>query len=163
MEGTKIAYPFIAFEDRLEVDLGGQKVELIYVAPSHSSGSILVYLPVEKVLFAGDVLFTGFHPFMGDGDIDGWVRTLDYIESLDVEKIVPGHGPVSGKKDVADMRSYLLAFDKKARELAAGSEDIEYIVEEIKKSLPERTMGEGLIRANIQMKYLRGKTQGEGQ
>jgi cyclase len=64
MAGTAIAYPDITFTDRLQLHLGDLAVELIHVAPSHSKGSILVYLPAEKVVFAGDVLFTGFHPYM---------------------------------------------------------------------------------------------------
>jgi glyoxylase-like metal-dependent hydrolase (beta-lactamase superfamily II) len=155
--GTRIAYPTLTFERRMAIDLGGLKAELIFVAPSHTAGSVLVYLPEEKTLFAGDVLFTDFHPFMGEGDIDGWLKTLGYIETLDVERIIPGHGPVSGKEDVAAMKDYLAAFDKKAGALAEKSDDLEYIVAEVKKAVPQKAMGEWLIKANIQMKYMKKK------
>ena len=92
---------------------------------------------------------------MADGDIEGWIKRLDYIMSLDVEAIVPGHGPVSGKKDIKDMKDYLIAFDKKARKLCAKSNDVEYITTEIKKVLPLRAQGDGLITMNIQMKYMK--------
>jgi len=130
---------------------------LIYAGHSHTDGSILVYLPGKKILFAGDILFTDYHPFMADGDIENWTKALDYIMSLDVETIIPGHGPASGKKDIKDMKDYLIAFDKKAKELAAESNDIEYITSEIKKALPVREQGDNLIPANIQMKYLKEK------
>lgn len=71
MAGTEIAYPEITFADRLRLELGDVGVELIYIAPSHSKGSILVSLPQEKVVFSGDILFTDFHPYMWDGDIAG--------------------------------------------------------------------------------------------
>jgi cyclase len=157
MEGTEIAYPTITFTDRMSIDLGDETVELIYVAPSHTTGNILVRIPDKKVLFTGDILFTDFHPYMADGDIPGWIRNLDYIESLDVDRIVPGHGPLSDKKDVADMKSYLIAFDTKARELAARTNDVKAIAAELKKSLPARAQGEWMIPVNIQMKYLKGK------
>ncbi|HEX8949670.1 MAG TPA: MBL fold metallo-hydrolase, partial [Dissulfurispiraceae bacterium] len=128
MKGTEVLYPSLTFGDRMTIDLGDRKVELIYPGPSHTSGSILVYVPDKKVLFAGDVLFTGYHPFIGDGDIEGWIKALDYILTLDVEKIVPGHGPVSTKKDIQDMKDYLIAFDRKAKELCAQSNDLDYIV-----------------------------------
>lgn len=163
MEGTEPACPPLTFADRVRIDLGGVQAELIYIGHSHTAGSVLVYLPGEKVLFAGDALFTGYHPFMGEGDMEGWVRALEFIEALDVEKIIPGHGPISGKKDVEEMKTYLLAFDKKARELAAGSDDIDHIVAEITNSVPPRALGHGLIRANIQMKYLKGKAREEAQ
>jgi len=157
MQGTEISLPSLTFEKAMEIDLGNQNMELIYAGPAHTDGSIMVYLPKEKVLFTGDILFTDYHPFMADGDIEGWAKVLDYIISLDVETIIPGHGPVSNKKDIKDMKDYIIAFDKKAKELAAKSDDVEYITSEIKKALPARSLGDNLIPANIQMKYLKGK------
>ncbi len=158
MKGTKIAYPALTFNDRMEIDLGDQKLELIYIMPSHTDGSIMAYLPDKKILFAGDILFTNYHPFIGDGNIEEWVKALDYIMTMDVEKIIPGHGPISNKKDIEDMKNYLIIFDKKAKELSAKSSDVEYIVSEIKKVLPPRTELESLIQSNIQMKYLKKET-----
>ena len=155
VKGTKIAYPVLTFNERMEIDLGDRKIELIYFRQSHTDGSIMVYLPDKKILFAGDILFTGYHPFMGEGDIEGWLKTLDYIMTMDVEKIIPGHGPVSTKKDIEDMKDYLIAFDKKAKELAAKSDNAEFIASEIRKFLPSRPEGAGLILWNIQMKYLK--------
>ncbi len=155
MKGTKIAYPVLTFNDRMEIDLGNQKIELIYIGPSHTDGSIMVYLPDKKILFAGDILFTNYHPFIADGNIEEWIKALDYIMTMDVEKIIPGHGPVSNKQDIADMKNYLIAFDKKAKELSAESNDVEYITSEIKKVLPLRAEGDWLIKGNIQMEYLK--------
>jgi len=158
LEGTTIALPKITFTDKMEIDLGDQTVTLIYTEPSHSDGSIMVYLSDKKILFAGDVLFTDYHPNVADGNISGWVRTLDYIMALDVDTIIPGHGPLSGKKDISDMKAYLLIFDKKARELSAESRDVDHIVSEIKKYLPERRELEMLIKGNIQRKYLKKRS-----
>ncbi len=157
MRGTGIALPALTFSDRMTVYLGNEKVELIYIAPSHTKGSVLVYLPERKILFTGDILFTDFHPYLGEGDLEGWIRNLDYILSLDVKTIIPGHGPLSGKKDVEQMKEYLVAFDKKARELAAVSNDPDYIASELKKSLPARSRGDFLIPSNVREKYLRVK------
>lgn len=157
MRGTEIALPELTFTDRMSVFLGDQKVELIHIAPSHTEGSLLVYLPESKILFTGDILFTDFHPYLAEGNLEGWIRNLDYILSLDVKTIIPGHGPVSGKKDVEQMKEYLVAFDKKARELAARSDDVDYIAAELKKALPARSQGEFLIPSNVLEKYLQVK------
>jgi len=154
LKGTKLAYPTLTFGDRVTLYLGNNKVEILNLGPSHTTGSVLVYVPQEKVLFTGDLLFTDFHPFLGEANIEGWVKVLDYILALEVDKIIPGHGPVSSKKDVADMKSYLLVFDQKAKELTAKSNDLNFIVAEMKKSLPSRPQLDGLIARNIQMKYL---------
>jgi cyclase len=157
MRGTAIALPSLTFTERMTIDLGGEIVELIYLAPSHTEGSIMVYLPARKILFAGDILFTDFHPYMGEGNLTGWIKNLDYILSLDVEAIIPGHGPISAKKDVELMKKYLMAFDQKARELAAKSGDAEQIAAELKKVLPTRSQGDFLIQSNVHEKYLPAK------
>ncbi len=152
--GTTIAAPTITFTDRLAIDLGGQQVELIYIAPSHSAGSILVYLPAKKILFTGDILFTGYHAFAGEGDIDAWQRVLDCILAMDVDVIVPGHGPLSTKQDIAAMKEYLAILDAKAKELCAASSDVNHIVAELLKALPPRAEGAHLLQGNIIYKYL---------
>jgi glyoxylase-like metal-dependent hydrolase (beta-lactamase superfamily II) len=155
MEGTAIALPFLTFRDKMELELGNQKIELIYPGPSHSDDSILVYLPDQKILFTGDILFTNYHPFLAEGNLEGWGKVLDRIMAMDVNKIIPGHGPLSGKEDLQKMKEYLVAFDSKAKELSAKMNDPEKIFSELKKALPPRNEGEGLIMANIQMRYLK--------
>ncbi|MDX1775832.1 MAG: hypothetical protein R3297_04570, partial [Desulfobulbales bacterium] len=76
---------------------------------------------------------------------------------LGADKIIPGHGPLSTNKDLEDMKSYVAAFDGKARKLAAASSDVEHIAAELQKAMPVRTRGEGLIKANIQGRYLSKK------
>ncbi|WP_298431611.1 MBL fold metallo-hydrolase [Geobacter sp.] len=154
MAGTEIVYPALTFTDRVTIDLGGETVELIRVAPSHTEGSVIVYLPAKKLLFAGDILFTDFHPYLADGDIAGWTRTLDALMAMDVERIIPGHGPLSTKKDLREMKEYLLLFDAKARELTVGSQDADAVVAELKKVLPKRSLAEWMIPFNLKSRYL---------
>jgi cyclase len=154
MEGTKIAIPSLTFRDRMGIDLGDQKIELIYAGPSHSDDSIIIYLPDKKVLFAGDILFTEYHPFIADGNLEGWGKVLDNIMVMDITKIIPGHGPISAQHDIRKMKEYLTIFDRMAKELSAKYKEPEKIFSEIKKALPERAQGEMLIMANNQMKYL---------
>ena len=154
MVGTEIVLPSLTFSDKMTIDLGGETVELIRVAPSHTEGSVIVYLPAKKLLFSGDILFTDFHPYLADGDIPGWTRTLDALLAMDVERIIPGHGPLSTKKDLREMKEYLLLFDAKARELAAGSQDADAISAELKKALPKRSLAEWMIGFNVKSRYL---------
>jgi cyclase len=154
MAGTTLAYPSLTFAERLQIDLGGISLNLIYSGPSHSPGGILVQVPAERVVFAGDILFTGFHPYMGEGDINGWLRNLDVLEKIGAERIIPGHGPLSTVSDVKEMAAYLALYDAKARELAKAGATPETAEAELKKVLPARAQGEWLIRASYQEKYL---------
>lgn len=155
MSGTTIATPTLTFSVAMEIDLGDKKIELLHAGPSHTKGSSIVYIPDSKILFAGDVLFTNYHPNMRDGDIQGWIKVLDRLLSMDVEGIVPGHGPLSTKKDVQDMKEYLMTFDAKAKELAAKSNDPDYIAAEVKKAVPNRKYFDIFIASNIKGLYLK--------
>lgn len=155
MQGTVPVYPSLTYRERMEIDMGDRKIILLHARHSHTDGDTLVYLPDSKVLFAGDLLFTDYHPFLGEGNIEEWAGALDTIMAMDIEKIIPGHGPLSGKKDLKDMKEYILAFDQKAKELVSRSNDLKEIVSEIQEELPRRSRGAWLIGPNIQMKYLK--------
>lgn len=92
-----------------ELVVGGTSFQIKPMGPSHTPEDLAVFLPHEKVLFAGDLVFRNRLPFVGQADSGHWVRALDDLLALDATVVVPGHGPVS--KDVlADMqltRAYL--------------------------------------------------------
>ena len=86
---------------------GDREVRLLTPSPAHTAGDIMVYLPKEKILFAGDVAFFYVTPADFNGYVSTWLKTIDEILSMDVETIVPGHGPIGGKRELADMAGYL--------------------------------------------------------
>jgi cyclase len=94
-------------DDRLDLDVGGIAVELLYVGPAHTSGDVIVHLPDERVVFTGDVLFRRCTPIGWDGTYDQWLAALDRIVALAPETIVPGHGPICGVEGPKEMRAYL--------------------------------------------------------
>ena len=155
MEGTTVAYPEIAYGDRMTLDLGGLDVELIHALPSHTGGDTIVFVPADRAAFTGDVLFTGYHPFMGEGDVGEWVKELDELKAMAADKFIPGHGPLSSVKDIEDMRQYIKTFDRLAKEIAAsgGGLSDEEIVQKLADSLPARKEGRWLILPSYKMKY----------
>jgi cyclase len=155
MAGTEIALPRLTYDSKMTIDLGDQIVELIHLGAGHTNGDTMVYLRDKKILFTGDVLFTNYHPFLAGGDLDSWPKVLDGILSMDVVKIIPGHGPVSTKKDVQDMKAYLAVFDAKAKELCATLKDMKAVYAELMKVIPVRESGEWIVGANLQMRYLK--------
>jgi glyoxylase-like metal-dependent hydrolase (beta-lactamase superfamily II) len=83
--------------------LGGVEVLLQPAGPAHTPEDLAVYLPAQRVLFAGDLVFRGRLPFVGTADSRRWIDALDRLLALDTEVIVPGHGPAS-REAVADLR-----------------------------------------------------------
>ena len=104
--GITLTRPTRTFSGRLELDVGGRNVELIEVGPAHTHGDLVVHVPDARVVFAADVAFIGSTPVMWAGPLDGWLRALDTIESLEPEVVVPGHGPVTDLAGLADLRDY---------------------------------------------------------
>lgn len=154
MAGTVISLPTLTFTDRISINLGGEEIQLIHNAPSHTTGSLMVYLPAKKIIFTGDILFTDFHPFLADGDFSGWAKNLESLLAMDIKQIVPGHGPLSSKKDVLDMKEYLELFDHKARELASGTQDADAIAARLLEILPKRSMAPWMVALNVKSRYL---------
>ncbi len=105
--GINLALPTTVFDERHVLDLDGMEVQLIYVGPCHQVGDTIVYLPKERVLFAGDVIFRECTPMGWNGSYEKWLKILDLIIALDPEVIVPGHGPVCGLEGAMEMKAYL--------------------------------------------------------
>ena len=154
-EGTRAAAADLAFTQDLEIDLGGLTAIVQYPGqPTHSPGNSIVRVPSEGVVFTGDILFTNFHPYLGEGDLAGWDKALDMIAALDEKTIIPGHGPVSGAADIAALKAYLPFFDANARELQATMDDPAAIVAEMLKRLPQLEGGDFIVGMNIQTRYM---------
>ncbi|HZP79490.1 MAG TPA: MBL fold metallo-hydrolase [Pseudolabrys sp.] len=84
-------------------------VHLTYWGPAHCDGDLIVHLPERKIAFLGDLLFVGRFPWLGDCDLDGWIATLDRLLGMDLETVVPGHGPVSTLREIRDFWHLLAA------------------------------------------------------
>ena len=105
--GIELRKPTRLMEDRLDLDLGGIAVELLYVGPAHTAGDVIVHLPEQRVVFTGDVLFRRCTPIGWDGTYDQWIAALDQIVALAPDVVVPGHGPICGIDGPKEMRAYL--------------------------------------------------------
>jgi cyclase len=158
LEGTTLQGPTITFTDSMKIDLGGVIVELRYPGASHTNDSITAYVPQDKVMFVGDILFTHYHPFLAEGDLPHWQQVLSELTQTPATKIVPGHGPVSNKADVELMKTYLNEFDSQAKTLCSGksANEAPAIAQELIKRLPqqERTELPRLVEFNLRLKYL---------
>jgi cyclase len=86
---------------------GDLEVQLLPNAPAHTWGDVMVYLPQRRLLFAGDIAFYYVTPPAHNGHVTKWIEAIDRIMKMDVDVIVPGHGPIGSKSELADTRAYL--------------------------------------------------------
>lgn len=107
---TELISPDDLLEKTVEFVIGGLSFQLRAVGPAHTPEDFALYLPREKVLFSGDLVFRNRVPFVGDADSRRWVSALDDLLSLEIEVIVPGHGPASREpaRDMRLTRDYLM-------------------------------------------------------
>jgi glyoxylase-like metal-dependent hydrolase (beta-lactamase superfamily II) len=113
--------PKETFEGTMSLKVADKEVRLIEVGPAHTQGDTLVHIPADRVIFTGDILFIGGHPIIWAGPTRNWIRACDLILSLDVETIVPGHGPITDKQGVAEIKGYFeYIFDEARKRYEAG-------------------------------------------
>ena len=104
------------FSGEMRLTVGGREIQLIEVGPAHTLGDLMVFVPDANVLFAADILFIGSTPVIWAGPIENWFKALDKIDSLEAETIVPGHGPITNKDGVAQVRAYWKFVDEHTRQ-----------------------------------------------
>ena len=105
--GIKMPPATETFERSLDLKVGSKTVNLIDVGPAHTASDVLAFVPDDKVVYTGDILFVGGHPAIWAGPVKNWIKACDLILNSDVETVVPGHGPISGKPQVREFREYL--------------------------------------------------------
>lgn len=113
--GIELTPPTTTFADELTVMCGDKTVNLYNVGPAHTRGDVLAYVPGEKVIFTGDIIFNEGHPVIWDGPIANWQKACDRILALDVDVVVPGHGPVTDKAYVRKFKGYLDYIEAESR------------------------------------------------
>lgn len=120
---TEIVAPSLLVSDELLLRRGEQEIRILHL-PGHTEGDLVVLLPREKVVITGDLLDA--IPFAGDGDLTRWIASLDALERLEFDTVVPGHGePLHGKEHLRLVRDFLRSIRDQVALLAAAGATLE--------------------------------------
>ena len=124
MDAVRIIPPTLLVDGTVKLDLGSRILTLRAWPTAHSDNDLSVFDEQTKTLFAGDLVFLSHIPVL-DGSIRGWLGVIDELGTLPAERVVPGHGPVSGWPGaLADQRRYLETLASDVRKLVARGEPI---------------------------------------
>ena len=106
---TKLMGADVWIDQSYTLTVGGIEFKIGRVGPAHAPEDLIIYAPSEKVLFAGDLVFRGRIPFVGNADSRGWLHALDEIQALNPSIVIPGHGAYSSNpaEDILFTREYL--------------------------------------------------------
>jgi cyclase len=137
LDEVKITLPNMVFEKRMEVYAGEYHLQLIH-RRGHTNGDLFIILPTLKAVITGDLVFNGQFPYMGDGYVSEWIDALDYIENLDIEMVIPGHGDVGGKPIIIAMKHYLLNLRSMVRQQIEDGASLKQTQEALRPILQEK-------------------------
>lgn len=121
---TELVVPDHWIDGPGELVVGGTRLLLRPVGPAHTPEDLVIALPAEGVVFAGDMMFRGRVPFVGQADSRQWIAALDTILAMDPKVVVPGHGALStsAREDLQLTRDYLAYLREK---MGAAARDME--------------------------------------
>lgn len=105
-----IVAPDVWIDGDTSFRMGGLTFRVVHAGAAHAPEDLMLYVEEDRLLFAGDLLFAGRVPFVGNADSRGWLAALDRMVALAPAVVVPGHGPASTNvaRDLALTRDYLV-------------------------------------------------------
>jgi len=147
---SKLKPPTLLYNTEMIFDDGKHRVELLHFGVAHTHGDGFAWLPKEKILFTGDACVNGAYNYVGDGDTEQWIKTLEAAKKLGAKVICPGHGPFGSSAVLDDQQSYFKALRSEVQKYARKKPDeVKAAVEKIKAELQKneriaRYIGGGL-------------------
>src|SRR5438552_13863430 len=159
--------PTHTFEDQILLDVGGRRVELRFLGRGHTSGDLVVWLPEERILFAGDLVEAQAAPYMGDAHIADWSGpTLDAVRDLRADQLVGGRGPVvrgaAVDQAIEDTRAFLQTTLRGTREVMRAGGALKEAFELVHAQLAPRFAGYPIFDHTMPFNVQRAWDEREG-
>ena len=135
---SKLKPPTLLYDKDMIFDDGKHRVELLHFGVAHTHGDGFAWLPKEKILFTGDAAVNGAYNYVGDGNIEQWIKTLEEAKKLKPKVVCPGHGPMGGPEILEDQQSFFIALRSEVKKLAdvrKSADEVKAAVDTIKETL----------------------------
>jgi cyclase len=156
LPGTKPLAAKVTYPEGSRTETLVHGVRLVFWVPkgSHTAGDLLVHLPDDRVLVAGDVLVNRVVPTLQDAFVKNWIRTLEEMQALGVAHFVPGHGDLMTRGDVAALRDAMLRFYAGVKEGFRNGQGEERIRKTLDLSMWQKLERSHVIGRNVNRAYL---------
>ncbi len=138
VNGSKLKPPSVLFPREMIFDDGKHRVELRHFGVAHTHGDAFAWLPKEKILFTGDACVNGPYNFVGDGNVEKWVATIEEAKKLGAKIICPGHGARGAETVLNDQQKYFRSLREEVGKLLKakkGPEQIRDSAEQVKAAI----------------------------
>lgn len=149
-----VALPVITYSHSATLHLNGEAAKLMHVDPAHTDGDTFVHWPAANIIHTGDFFVSGRFPFIdleSGGSLAGTIKAAETILALcnDATRIIPGHGPLSGKAELAAYRDMLIDAQKRAAAAKAAGKTVEQWVAEKPFADLDATLGQDFIKTDV--------------
>lgn len=154
-EKTTQVFPTLFVDDEKVLNINGKKVYIRSVNnKAHTNSDLYVYIPSEKIVFVGDLVFNQRLPSLRDGDINGWIDALEMIKKMNVKYIIGGHGEKIDKHAVDYTYDYLTTLREEVKRRLDDGEDIADVVNEVKmQEYKSDPFYDSIHRQNVETAY----------
>ena len=150
---NELVLPNRTFQGELTLKVGEKRVELIELGPAHTRGDAVVWVPEDRTLFAGDILFKNAHPVIWEGPVCNWIAACERLLELDIETVVPGHGPLTDKTGLREMSHYLQVLTREAKRRYEAGLSVEDAAVEIQVDEFDHWLDGERVYVNVQTLY----------
>ncbi len=157
-EARKLKNPVLFFKAGLTFEGRDRTLILTNVGPAHSNGDLLAYIPQDSTVFTSDLVYIDSVGFLGAGSLREWALALEGISALQIDKVIPGFGPIGDRQDLLAFKTYLKDFLTEIIRHIDRGDSLETTLETF--SLPSYTSLPGYERfmpGNIERAYLQLK------
>lgn len=155
LEDTKIIIPDITYQRGLDIIFGRFNLQVRYLGKGHTDSDTIIYIPEEKILITGDLVFNGKIPFAGHAYISEWIKRVEDLEKFDAKIIIPGHGDVGDKTLISTMKQYLMELKNAVMEQVSKGKSLEETKKKVKKIMEKYKTWEKFdwLDGNIERAY----------
>lgn len=156
-ENGDLGIPTEWIKEKKEIQIGNETVILQNIGQAHTRNDMIVYFKNRKMIFMGDLLMIGLHPFLKEKDGSRIANYLEkqnkILQEYEIEKVIPGHGPIGGKELIQTFQTYF--FDTKT--VAEGKSDLKQVEEKYKDWVSFLSMASTEATVNYWKKELAAK------
>jgi cyclase len=127
VKASKLKPPSVLFPREMIFDDGKHRVELMHLGVAHTHGDALAWLPNEKILFTGDACVNGPYNYVGDGNVEKWIATLEAAKKLGAKIVCPGHGARGAESTLNDQQKYFRSLREEVGKLVKAKKTPEQV------------------------------------
>lgn len=149
----KAALPVVTFTRDIAFHLNGETIKATHYAHAHTDGDTVIHFEKADVVHMGDIYFNGMFPFIdggSGGSVDGMIAAVKTVHGMisDSTKIIPGHGPISNKKELKAYHDMLVEVRDNVKRLKDGGKTVEETIEAKPAAAYETQLGDGFFKTH---------------